>query len=251
MDRAGKKVTPLTDDEMRKIFEIVNAGDNRKLARDSLEDRDRTTVNRTYNVAMQFERRDLEHIDDSAASEIAGSAKYETTAHYVQALFLRWRSWKGRREIKRTKSGDSLRIYSPHFPNGERGKRTWHLLVENDGPNAILQAQIRMVWSNVPSLGNGPTADHNGIWAGFGTERNLESGYKYSIPVAVKYSGEANFHPIGVSQLSPSGDRSEPSLASGDYVLQATIYGGGEEFAQAEFRCSNEGIALEDLKLTS
>lgn len=34
-------------------------------------------------------------MDDTLAEEIANAAKYGTTVHYVQGVFLQWKAWKG------------------------------------------------------------------------------------------------------------------------------------------------------------
>jgi uncharacterized protein YqfA (UPF0365 family) len=94
MDRAGKHVHPLTDDELRTVFRMVTAGGSQEEARQHLHGRSRTTVNRALNVVCQFERLNLITLNDAEAQHIAGAAGYEATIHYVQTLFLKWKVWK-------------------------------------------------------------------------------------------------------------------------------------------------------------
>lgn len=94
MDRSGNQATPLTTDELRLIFEAVNAGKEQDEARHSLSQRNRITVNRTYNVVAEFKRRGITTLDDRTAKEIAEAAKYSATVSYVQNLFLRWCAWR-------------------------------------------------------------------------------------------------------------------------------------------------------------
>ena len=57
MDRAGKQATPLTPDEMSTIFELASSGRGQEEAQQRLAVRNRTTINRAYNVAVEFELR--------------------------------------------------------------------------------------------------------------------------------------------------------------------------------------------------
>lgn len=95
MDRAGYKALPLSNDELRAIFEAVGAVGGRHTTQLRLPDRDRTTVSRAYNVALEFERRGITNLDDSTAQVIAEAAKYSTTVSYVQDMFMLWQQWKG------------------------------------------------------------------------------------------------------------------------------------------------------------
>lgn len=93
VDRAGQISKQLTEDESKSIFEFVSEGGSHEAARARLPSRNRTTVNRAYNVAAEFRRRALSSLDDATAEEIAAAAMYSTTRHYVQRLFLSWQAW--------------------------------------------------------------------------------------------------------------------------------------------------------------
>ncbi|MDP3061860.1 MAG: hypothetical protein Q8O40_01415 [Chloroflexota bacterium] len=82
----------MSDDELRQVFEAVAAG---KSVQQLLRHRHRTTVYKIHNVVSQFQLRDLTTCDDSKAADIAKKAQYGATPGYVQALFLRWKAWKG------------------------------------------------------------------------------------------------------------------------------------------------------------
>ena len=99
MDRAGRQSTPLTPDEMSTIFELARNGRGQEEARQRLA-RNRTTVNRAYNVAVEFELRETTSLDNTTADQIAKAAKYGATVTRVKDLFLQWRMWKGRIEPK-------------------------------------------------------------------------------------------------------------------------------------------------------
>ena len=91
--RAGQSIQQLTNDELKLIFEVVKEGDSQGAARALLPGRNRHTVVRAYNVAVEFSRRALNSIDDAITEQIAEASKYSTTPHYVQRLFLTWRAW--------------------------------------------------------------------------------------------------------------------------------------------------------------
>jgi hypothetical protein len=93
-DRAGKRASPLTHDELSAVFEAISTGQGLEEARRRLPTRDRVTVARAYNVVLRFEGRSLATLDDKTAAEVAEAAGYSATAHYVQELFIRWRAWK-------------------------------------------------------------------------------------------------------------------------------------------------------------
>ena len=99
MDRAGERSTSLTPDEMSTIFELASVGRGQEEAFQRLE-RDRTTINRAYNVVLEFELRELTRLDDATATQIAESAKYRVTVTRVKDLFLQWRMWKRGNEPK-------------------------------------------------------------------------------------------------------------------------------------------------------
>ena len=94
MRRAVKKGTPLTPDELREIFELASRGRGQEEAQQRLPSRNRTTISRTYNVAVEFELRRIETLDNSIAAEVAEAARYGTTITGVKDLFLQWREWK-------------------------------------------------------------------------------------------------------------------------------------------------------------
>ena len=96
MDRAGKKATPLTHDELQAVFEAVSAGEDAEATRRRLPNRDRTTVNRAHKVVAAFEREGLNTLDDAKAEKIAQATGYSTITTYVHNLFARWRAWKPR-----------------------------------------------------------------------------------------------------------------------------------------------------------
>ena len=100
MDRAGKQANPLTPDEMRTIFELASSGRGRGEALQRLAVRNRTTINRAYNVAVEFELRETTSLDDATADQIAKAAKYGLTVTRVKDLFLQWRMWKSRNDPK-------------------------------------------------------------------------------------------------------------------------------------------------------
>ena len=94
MDKAGENRPPLTDDELRTVFQVVAAGRNQETALRHLRDRNRTTVYRAYNVVSHFERLGLVTLDDAAAQQVANAAGYGASIHYVENVFLRWKAWK-------------------------------------------------------------------------------------------------------------------------------------------------------------
>lgn len=98
MDRAGEKAQPLTGDELKVIFELVSLGSGQSETQKHLPGRNRTTVNRAYNVASEFACQGLADLDDSKASSIAGKAMYNSTVQYVQRIFLQWKAWKDTKE---------------------------------------------------------------------------------------------------------------------------------------------------------
>ena len=93
MERAGKKVPPLSYEELAVIFELVHSGGRQKQARNSLINRDRVTVNRAFNVVSEFSRMNISQLDEEAAQSIAEKSRYSTTTSYVRRLFLQWRGW--------------------------------------------------------------------------------------------------------------------------------------------------------------
>ncbi len=96
MDRVENQAGPLTTDELRLILEVVNAGGKPGDVLERLPSRrNRTTINRAYNVVVEFERLGLTSLDDAAARNIAETAKYSTSITYVQDLFMKWQSLKG------------------------------------------------------------------------------------------------------------------------------------------------------------
>jgi hypothetical protein len=100
MDRAGRKSTPPTPDEIKIIFELASSGGGQEETQRRLAGRDRTTVNRTYNVAVELELRGISNLDSSTAEAIAEAAKYKATVTRVKDLFLQWRAWQGERLVK-------------------------------------------------------------------------------------------------------------------------------------------------------
>ena len=99
MDRAGKRATPMTIDELTVIFEIaerIGGDEGRHHVIQRLSERDRTTVSRAYKVVSQFEIRGLDKISESEAEVIADSTGYSTNKGYVLKLFLNWKNWKFR-----------------------------------------------------------------------------------------------------------------------------------------------------------
>ena len=98
MDRAGTRATPLTPDEMSTIFELASSGRGREEAQQRLAVRNRTTINRAYNVALEFELRETTSLDDTTADQIAKAASYGVTVTRVKDLFVQWRMWKGRND---------------------------------------------------------------------------------------------------------------------------------------------------------
>jgi hypothetical protein len=98
MDRAGRKASQLSSDEMAIVFELLSGGKSSEDARRLLRERgrDRNTVNRLYNVVKELEARDLDTLDHKTVQEIADAARYSTTVSYVQGVHLRWRAWKNR-----------------------------------------------------------------------------------------------------------------------------------------------------------
>ena len=94
MDRAEKKVKTLSEAELKKIFDAVRRGKSRDCVCSLLKPRDPTTVRRVYNVALEFQNRGLEVLDDDAACQIAVKAKYGVTSRRVKALFIAWQHWK-------------------------------------------------------------------------------------------------------------------------------------------------------------
>ena len=94
MDRAEKKVKTLSEAELKKIFDAVRRGKSRDCVCSLLKPRDPTTVRRVYNVALEFQNRGLEVLDDDAAGQIAVKAKYGVNIRRVEALFIAWQHWK-------------------------------------------------------------------------------------------------------------------------------------------------------------
>jgi len=93
MDRAGKQARPLSGDELNLVFVAVARNDDRNKVRQQLLGRHRTTVNRAYNAAAEFERRGLVALDDKTAQQIAEKVGYSATISYVNHLFLSWKTW--------------------------------------------------------------------------------------------------------------------------------------------------------------
>ena len=81
--------SPLTDDELRRVFEAVSAGETVKTAQHSLRHRDPTTVRKIHGVVSQFQCRGLTACSDAEAGNIADGVGYSTTVHYVQTMFLK------------------------------------------------------------------------------------------------------------------------------------------------------------------
>lgn len=96
MDRAGKQATPLTPDETRTIFELASSGRGQEETQQRLAVRNRTTIKRAYNVAVEFELRETTGLDDTTADQIAKAARYGATVTRVKDLFVQWRMWKSR-----------------------------------------------------------------------------------------------------------------------------------------------------------
>ena len=76
MDRAGRKVSPLTPQEIAAVFKVVWTGGSRKEAWERLPRRNRNTVYRAYEVTAELCRRNLEAINRDTAVKIADSAGY-------------------------------------------------------------------------------------------------------------------------------------------------------------------------------
>lgn len=111
-DLAGKKPPPLTDDELRVIFEDVSRGASQADVRSKLKDRHRKTVNRAYNAVAEFQRRNLTDLNNAKAKEVEEAAKYGTTLSHVQSLHLRWRSWKAGKSqtVSQASKGDQQKV---------------------------------------------------------------------------------------------------------------------------------------------
>jgi hypothetical protein len=93
VEPSRRKATPLSLDELHKVFEVVNDGKDQDEARRRLANRDRITVNKAFNVIKEFNLRNMNVIIDDIAGEIAKKAKYSATVSYVQRLFLSWLTW--------------------------------------------------------------------------------------------------------------------------------------------------------------
>lgn len=95
MDRAGKHVEQLSDDELDALFTCVAKGTALQQVIGCFLQRDRTTISRAYNVVREFENQGLQNINDNAAQDIAVRASYGATRKYVSDLFSKWRAWGG------------------------------------------------------------------------------------------------------------------------------------------------------------
>ena len=95
MDRAGKKAPPMSQDELRGIFDSVHQGESQDATWRKVKGRNRTTVVRAHKIAKELELRNPDDRGDDLAKEIALQAGYSISSGYVQYLFLRWRAWKG------------------------------------------------------------------------------------------------------------------------------------------------------------
>ena len=94
MRGSGNRAPPLTHDEKVAVFKAVARGDSREDVRRALKTRDPTTVSRVFNVAREFENRELKSYCDEVGQKIAETARYSTTEHYVSELFTVWRAWR-------------------------------------------------------------------------------------------------------------------------------------------------------------
>ncbi|MDA0263707.1 MAG: hypothetical protein O3A93_00815 [Chloroflexi bacterium] len=118
MDRAGKLAKQLSGVELEVIFRSVKRGDPQNLARQELEGRNRTTVNRAFNVVSEFQRRALDRIDDQIGGGIAAKAGYGATLRYVQTMFGKWTAWKRAPETRSEDQGQEENI--SHDPLADR-----------------------------------------------------------------------------------------------------------------------------------
>ncbi len=103
--RLDRRSTPLTADEYRRIFDLVAAGQQPEAIRARLK-RNRTTVNRAYRVAEALHRKAPATLSDAEAEEIAASAPYNVTLHYVERVFQFYQSWR--------RQGDALQQHARH-----------------------------------------------------------------------------------------------------------------------------------------
>ena len=143
----------MVGDELTVVFQAVAEGETQKWSRERSPHRHRNTVNRAYNVVLEFKTRDLSRLDDGTANEIATAAMYSTTAKYVRDLFLRWQTWSRvgqpaqagivrsneslwgpqidphqdglRRELERIAGKTSVGVYTTLVPTGDE-MAGWH-----------------------------------------------------------------------------------------------------------------------------
>lgn len=148
MDRAGKKALPLTDDELKKVFEVVTAGKGQDEARRCLATRDRITVNRAYKVALEFRLRGVTTLDEDMAGEIAEAAKYSATAAYVRKLFLWWSGWRQGAPGKEEHVNDLVDM-ATIVRNNLQGSRSYDDLVA-DGRSSIGSIRGKDIFWPVP-----------------------------------------------------------------------------------------------------
>ena len=92
VDRAGQKSGPMSGDEIKVVCQAVAEGEIQKVACARLPDRDPSTVKRAYNIAVEFQRRNLISLDDHTALSVAQSAGYAATTSYVKRVFIAWRA---------------------------------------------------------------------------------------------------------------------------------------------------------------
>ena len=78
------------------MFEHVVGGSPLKDLRDALPSRNRVTMSRAYNVVCEIHRRGITAFTDLETRQIAHGARYGTTKHYVEAVFLYYKIWAGK-----------------------------------------------------------------------------------------------------------------------------------------------------------
>jgi len=124
------------------IFEVVAVGQRPKEARLGLWNRNRTTVNRAYNVVSEFQRRGVTSLDDAMAKEIAGVAKYSATASYVQKVFIQWQAWKTSKASTEEQRRIQQAAYYHHYEDVRTAIREWIALIQDRQPPLFNPADV-------------------------------------------------------------------------------------------------------------
>jgi len=84
---------PLSFKEWFNLFDLLEANAELKEILKKLEGRDRTTINRAYNVAREIRHKGNLSFDELEIKQIIKVAKYGTTEKYVTDAVYKYKSW--------------------------------------------------------------------------------------------------------------------------------------------------------------